>query len=125
MKYAIQATGNHKLAIYQRVLSILPPMIRLEIEAALSSYDGRRLCEIHLHKDAPVMLTLDGENVLCDYHCTKDDISEAFPIYRSGESCQNIQYQYFNVQFFSDKTKLFHTQLPLMFFITIIISNFT
>ena len=56
---------------------------------------------------------------------TKDDISEAFPIYRSGESCQNIQYQYFNVQFFSDKTKLFHTQLPLMFFITIIISNFT
>lgn len=77
MKYAIQATGNHKLAIYQRVLSILPPMIRMEIEAALSSYDGRRLCEIHLHKDAPVMLTLDGENVLCDYHCTKDDISDA------------------------------------------------
>ena len=77
MKYTFRATENHHSAIYQRVLTILPPKMRPEIETVIAMLNGRRLCEIHLHKDAPIMLTIENENLLCDYYCNKEDMSEA------------------------------------------------
>lgn len=77
MKYTFRVTENHRPAIYQRVLSILPPKMRLEIETVITLLNERRLCEIHLHKGAPIMLTLETENLLCDNCCSKEDISEA------------------------------------------------
>ena len=77
MKYTIHPYGDRKDGIYDRVFSMLPPSIRLEIEKVCNLTRFKRLCEIRLHLDAPIMLNLDGNNYLCSYSCSKDDISAA------------------------------------------------
>ena len=75
MKYEIQQAEGHKNRTYDRVFSILPPIIRMEAKKSYEMHTDKRLYEIRLHQDAPIMLNLNGENLLCEYKCTKDDIS--------------------------------------------------
>lgn len=78
MKYAIHGSESPPIRhSYDRILSILPPIIRIGVEKELLSHENQRLQEIHLHADAPIMLTLDGENLLCEFACTREDISTA------------------------------------------------
>ncbi|MBO5110177.1 MAG: hypothetical protein J6D21_05595 [Clostridia bacterium] len=77
MKYEIQPTEALKITGYDRVFALLPPSIRLETENVYRSLSGKRLHEIRLHRDAPIMLNVDGTNHLCGYRCTKEDISAA------------------------------------------------